>query len=250
MPATRDPGAVVDHAQRAQRFDQRRLAPVEVAEVAVAARSIRRAASASSCGRRRAASTSPAPPGRCTRRRGRRNAVPWRSTAGCRDGNRRAAAACAAPACSKRTIDPLERHVTDGSPALRPPPARRRHGGRRWRCAPARRRSRHRASCGVRTAVGRRCMHATDEAADPPQRLRIVELRRTSCVTPRDRETIAVPASHRASQRWRLAEQPQCRCGVAAQQRSGAANGTSAVVSSAANACSSRICASLQRPGR
>ena len=64
VPAPRDPSAVVDHAQRAQRLDEAQLAPVEVHEILVAARARRRAGASCWRGRPRAASTGPAPPGR------------------------------------------------------------------------------------------------------------------------------------------------------------------------------------------
>ena len=63
-PAPRDPGAVMDHAQGAQRLDQAQLAPVEIHERFVAFEHVERAGASSRRGRPRAASTGPGSPGR------------------------------------------------------------------------------------------------------------------------------------------------------------------------------------------
>ena len=89
VPAARQPGGIVDHAQRAQRLDQRDFAAIERQELLVALEQIGAIPCASPAGRRRAASTGPEWRGRSSNRRDRRNAALARSTGYCRGGNRR-----------------------------------------------------------------------------------------------------------------------------------------------------------------
>ena len=90
MPATREPAGIVNHAQRAQCFDQRELAGIEVAELAISTQYVAQLRAHLQRDRRKSASISPVPPVRCGNRPDRQNADRHHSTEYSRHGNRRA----------------------------------------------------------------------------------------------------------------------------------------------------------------